>query len=94
MELVSAFGLHWARRIADHDPHSNRPGLLQGLRLLAEDAQLEIKRGSYCEEDRTKIDNSRSEWGAQESRPSGCEATSRPSNMKGQCVQIETMMAI
>jgi hypothetical protein len=30
--------------MADRDGHSYRPGALQSLRLLAEDAQLETKR--------------------------------------------------
>jgi hypothetical protein len=43
MKLVPAFGLQWARRMADRDGHSNRPTPLQSLRLLAEHAQLETK---------------------------------------------------
>jgi hypothetical protein len=38
--------MQWARRMADRDWHSNRPGPLQSLRLLAEDAQLETKRSN------------------------------------------------
>jgi hypothetical protein len=32
--------------MADRDGHLNRPGPLQSLRLLAEDAQLETKRSN------------------------------------------------
>jgi hypothetical protein len=32
--------------MADHDAHWHRPGLLQSLKLLAEDAQLETKRSN------------------------------------------------
>jgi hypothetical protein len=41
-----AFGLQLAWRMSDRDGHSNRPGPLHDLRLLAEDAQLETKRSN------------------------------------------------